>query len=57
MVAGDEQDFDTPGSALDGWSREAPFQRRSRACLLVGGRGVKGVGRGRRRIRGGGGGG
>ena len=21
--AGDEQDFDTPGSALDGWAREA----------------------------------
>ena len=22
IQAGDEQDFDTPGSALDGWSRE-----------------------------------
>ena len=25
--AGDEQDFDTPGSALDGWAREAGFAR------------------------------
>ena len=34
--AGDEQDFDTPGSALDGWAREAGKTWCRSKCFLAG---------------------